>query len=89
MVAVVGRRESREGDLDLDLSETDLQGARFGEADLNRVILRRANLKGAHLVKAHLEGAKLDGAYFDAETTSWPAGLSRKDLEKRGVRFDI
>ena len=48
VLAVIGRREVSYDKHDLDLSSTDLRGAKFGEAKLKRV-----NFRGAHLEDAH------------------------------------
>jgi hypothetical protein len=64
ILTVLGRRKKagQEGDVVLDLSMTDLRGARLEGAHLQRAVLQRANLERARLERAHLERANLRGA---------------------------
>lgn len=64
ILTVLGRRKKagQEGDVVLDLSMTDLRGARLEGAHLERAVLLRADLERARLERAHLEGANLRGA---------------------------
>jgi len=62
------RSEKRENDYDnrLDLSGTDLRGAKLKEAHLDRAKFRGAHLEEAELTWAHLEWADLNGVQLDA-----------------------
>jgi hypothetical protein len=63
ILTVIGRRKKagQEGDVALDLSMTDLRGARLEGAHLERAHLEGAHLRGAILEGAHIEGAHLEG----------------------------
>ena len=87
ILTVLGRRErsqAREGDLNLDLTETDLCRANLVEAHLENASLRGAHLEGAYLFEAHLEKAKLFGAHLEnaylSEAHLEGAYLGRADL---------
>jgi Pentapeptide repeats (8 copies) len=67
ILTVLGRRKKagQVGDVVLDLSLTDLRGARLEGAHLERAVLQRAHLDRARLERAHLEGANLRGAILE------------------------
>ena len=86
-LTVIGRRE---GDVTLDLHETnlrraDLQGADLVEANLQGADLQGADLQGADLVGANLQGADLQGANL-LSTSLMRANLIRADLRKADLQ---
>ncbi len=74
-ISVVGRRDAKRDTGPLDLTGTDLIGARLYGADLSR-----ARLRGADLIWADLRGSELRDAYLDA------ADLRRAYLDGADLR---
>jgi hypothetical protein len=79
VMTVLGRRNSREGDPELDLDSVDLREAQLDRANLQGAYLNGANLQGATLFNANLQGASLSfanlqGAYLNG------ANLQHADL---------
>lgn len=86
-LTVLGRRErGDEPGLPLDLSNTDLRGARLSKAYLPSAILARARLQRANLAFANLESADLTGAHLHKaslfKTSLVHAGLAGVQLQK-------
>lgn len=73
-LTVIVQRDLNQNEGVLDLSNTDLRGAKFSTANLHRVNLRGSNLKGVSLSKANLHGANLRGANLQ-KTRLWEAEL--------------
>jgi Pentapeptide repeats (8 copies) len=93
-LAVIGRRELAYDVHLLDLSNTDLRGAKLAQAKLQRTIIEGANLEGVDLGldKADPAGdfdpegrGPLLDARFDAET-KLPSGLTPERAEALGAR---
>ena len=74
-LTVIGRRNIKNDQQPINLTETNLQGADLRGAHLEEANLANAHLEGAKLWFAHLEGAKL-----------WFAYLERADL--RGAHLE-
>jgi hypothetical protein len=78
VLTVLGRRNRtyERGDQRLDLSGTNLQGAKLRQAHLEKAILTGAHLEEADLQQAYLQGAEFDdahleGAYLPAAHLEW------------------
>lgn len=81
VLTVIGRRkypETKET-ISLDLSGSNLRGAKLGSANLKSVNFSRANLSDAYLVKAELENAKFYKAILKNANLS-KGNLSNADL---------
>jgi hypothetical protein len=88
-----GREREKLRDWRLDLTKTDLRGARLYEAHLEGANFFQAHLEGAILGEAHLEGADLDRAHLEGAVlesvifgraigdakTQLPRGVARPD----------
>ncbi len=73
-LTVIVQRDLNQNEGVLDLSNTDLRGAKFSKPNLHRVNLRGSNLKGVSLSKANLHAANLEGANLQ-KTRLWEAEL--------------
>ena len=82
VLTVLGRRNRAHETADqfLDLTGTNLRGAKLNEAPLEGADLREAHLEGANLDRAHLEGANLDRVHLEDAT------LIGAHLERARVR---
>lgn len=73
-LTVIVQRDLNKNEGVLDLSNTDLRGAKFSKPNLHRVNLSGANLKGVRLCGAILSRANLRGANLQ-KTLLWEAEL--------------
>ena len=73
-LTVIVQRDLNKNEGVLDLSNTDLRGAKFSKPNLHRVNLGGANLKGVRLCGAILSRANLQGANLQ-KTLLWKAEL--------------
>jgi uncharacterized protein YjbI with pentapeptide repeats len=84
-LTVIVQRDLNQNEGVLDLSNTDLRGAKFSKPNLHRVNLRGSNLKGVSLFKANLQGANLQGANLQ-KTRLWEAELEWAKLCSADLR---
>lgn len=87
---VIVQRDLNQNEGVLDLSNTDLRGAKFSKPNLHRVNLTGANLKGVMLIgaimcRASLRGANLQKAFLRSADLQW-ANLFSANLQ--GTHFN-
>lgn len=89
-LTIIVQRDLNQNEEVIDLSKTDLRGAKFSKPNLHKVNLSGSNLKGVRLIgaimcRASLRGANLQKALLRSADLQW-ANLFSADLQE--TRFN-